>query len=110
MTFKVNASALIAYVAELRNSYDDVAMAENYVHVHGNFSFHEAGIIGKLAGQHAGLMSQLDELHNQLELILWRSGEALTQAASDYTDIDEKTAAQIDASYPAVLRPAPRRD
>jgi hypothetical protein len=110
MTFEANSSDIRAYAAELRESYSEVEMAKNYLHRHGDFSFHEAGVIGLLAGQHRGFMAQLEELHNQLLTILWRSGEALTDVAGGYDDTDKASAARIDATYPVVPRPVPSRD
>ncbi|GAA2475695.1 hypothetical protein [Winogradskya humida] len=110
MTFKVEPTALSTYAAELVNLYSEVEMAENYIKVHGDFSFHQAGVIGKLSGQHAGLMQQLQELHDKLEVVLWRSNEALRAVADSYQDSDQQSAARVDASYPTAPRPTPNRD
>ncbi|MEU8610603.1 hypothetical protein AB0C29_21705 [Actinoplanes sp. NPDC048791] len=110
MTFRVEPTDLVAYAARLREVYSDVEMAKNFVHAHGDFSFHESGIIGALAGQHASLMHQLEELHDQLLTILWRSSESLLSAANDYQTTDKHAAARVDASYPESPRAVPSRD
>jgi hypothetical protein len=110
MTFEADSSDIRAYAAKLRDSYSEVEIAKNYLHRHGDFGFHEAGVIGLLAGQHRGFMEQLDELHNQLLTILWRSNEALIAVAGGYDDTDKASAARVDASYPAAPRPVPSRD
>jgi hypothetical protein len=110
MTFRVNSSEIRAYADALNESYADVAAAKNYAALHGGFSFHEAGVIGALAGRHAGLMDQLEQLHNQLLTVLWRSRETLIEVAGRYDDTDVSSAARIDAGYPPVPRPASTRD
>jgi len=110
VTFRVEPTALGSYAARLREVYADVEMAKNFGHRHGDFSFHESGIIGLLAGQHSSLMRQLEELHGQLLTILWRSNEALLAVADAYRTTDEGSAARVDASYPASPRPVPNRD
>ncbi|NMO55203.1 hypothetical protein HH310_28965 [Actinoplanes sp. TBRC 11911] len=110
MTFRADSSGIRVFAAELRESYSEVELAKNYLHRHGDFGFHQAGVIGLLAGQHRGFLAQLEELHNQLLTILWRSGEALTEVAVDYDDTDKASAVRADAAYPAVPRPVPSRD
>jgi hypothetical protein len=85
MTLRVDPADLVAYAAQLRESWSDVSRAKNYLHLHGDFSFHQTGIIGALAGQHVGLMNQLEKLHDELLTILWRSAEAMTESASSMT-------------------------
>jgi hypothetical protein len=53
MSFEANSSELRAYAAKLLNSYDDASDAKTYAHANGDFSFHESGIIGLLAGSEA---------------------------------------------------------
>jgi uncharacterized protein YukE len=110
MTFKVDAAEILAYAARLREAHGDAENARSYIHGHGDFSFHQSGIIGALLGRHADLMGRLEQLHGQLLSILERSGAALTTVASDYQRTDEQTAARVDATYPASPRPAPSRD
>jgi hypothetical protein len=110
MTFKVDAAEILAYVARLREAHGDAEDAKSYLHVHGDFSFHQSGIIGALLGRHTALMGRLEQLHGQLLTILEQSGEALTTVASDYQRTDEQAAARVDASYPASPRPTPNRD
>lgn len=110
MTFAVEPAEILAYRTRLRDLYDDAAWAKNYVHTHGDFGFHEAGIIGTLAGQHGSFLGQLDELHNRLLVILRGSQEALTALAETYLETDEAAAARIDSTYPPSPRRAPSRD
>lgn len=110
MTFEVEPTDLVAYAARLREVHADVEMAKNFVHAHGDFGFHESGIIGLLAGQHSSLMQQLDDLHSQLLTILWKSNESLIAAAGAYRTTDKDNAARVDSSYPASPRAVPGRD
>jgi hypothetical protein len=55
-------------------------------------------------------MGQLEELHNRLLTILWRSGETLQFVANTYEETDRQASARIDASYPASPRPEPGVD
>ncbi|MBM2623399.1 hypothetical protein JIG36_48685 [Actinoplanes sp. LDG1-06] len=105
MGFKVAGADIVGYSAQLSYLYDDVFRAESYIQQHGNFSFHQSGIIGSLAGQHADLMDQLQKLHDNLEEILLRSKEALSEIGARYQETDEATSARIDATYPESPRP-----
>jgi len=109
MSFQVAGADIIGYSATLSSLYDDVWRAENYIQRHGSFSFHESGIIGTLAGQHADLMDQLQKLHDNLEVILFRSTGALQDIGARYQQTDEATSARIDATYPESPRPVVER-
>jgi hypothetical protein len=110
MSFKVNSSDIRAYAAELLNSYDDTADAKTYTEANGSFTFHESGVIGLLAGGHHKLMGDLNTMFGHLLTVLEKSNEALISTASTYDATDQRSAAQIDDTYPPTPRPAVIRD
>jgi hypothetical protein len=110
MTFQVDPSALYGYSSDLRSSYSDLEDAKTYVHVHGDFSFHETGLIGVLSGQHGEWMSALDEMLGHLLVLTFRSAEALVAAGETYDSTDATSAAKIDAALPPTPRPSPTRE
>jgi hypothetical protein len=92
------------------NSYGDTADAKTYIEASGNFSFHESGVIGLLAGGHHKLMGDLNTMFGRLLTVLERSNEALISTASAYDGTDQRGAARVDATYPEVPRPAVKTD
>ncbi|MFC7278569.1 hypothetical protein ACFQS1_31710 [Paractinoplanes rhizophilus] len=106
MSFQVNPSDIRAYAAKLLTSYDDVSDAKTYAHANGDFSFHQTGIIGLLAGGHHRLMDDLDAMLGHLQVVLSKSNEALISTAATYESTDQQAAARVDATYPETVRPA----
>lgn len=72
--------------------------------MHGDFSFHETGLIGVLSGQHAAWMEHLRETRNGLLVLTETARGTLHTVADGYEDIDHQLAARIDATYPASPR------
>jgi hypothetical protein len=105
MSFKVNSSEIRAYAGELLNSYGDASDAKTYVHANGDFSFHQSGVIGLLAGRHHQLMGDLDGMLGHLQVVLYRSQQALISTATAYDDTDQQAAARVDATCPETPRP-----
>ncbi|MCO8272867.1 type VII secretion target [Actinoplanes sp. TRM 88003] len=110
MSFHVEPADLRAYAAKLGNTHGDVADAKAYVQANGNFSFHEAGVIGLLFGGHRDFMAELQGMLDHLMQITETSQRALVKIADEYEDTDGASAARVDASYPAVPRPQITRD
>lgn len=110
MSFKVNSSEIRAYAGQLLNSYDDASDAKTYAEANGDFSFHESGIIGLLAGSHHRLMGDLDEMLGHLQVVLYRSQQALISTATTYDGTDQHSAARVDATYPETPRPPVKPD
>ena len=80
MTFKANSHAIRQFAAALQATYGDVADAKDYVKVHGDFSFHQTGLIGVLSGSHTAFM---DELEKMLEITLLKYDSERTAFLAD---------------------------
>lgn len=104
MSFNVDPAALRRYAQQLGEVERVAEACQSYVSAHGNFSFHESGLIGFAAPGHRNLMADLDQLFTQLGKLGVESRAALRAAADEYTRSDEKSAAKVDASYPEVRR------
>lgn len=105
VSFGVEPADLRTYAARLRNSHGDVADAKAYLAAHGNFNFHEAGIIGLLAGGHRDWMADLQGMLDHLMQITETSARSLDEAAGTYEATDQRTAARIDGTRPPAARP-----
>ncbi|MGX6606542.1 hypothetical protein ACWKSP_31130 [Micromonosporaceae bacterium Da 78-11] len=110
MSFQVEPVDLRAYAGKLQNLYGDVADAKTYVQAHGNFAFHQSGIIGVLSGQHAAWMGHLEEMLDHLLVLTEAAPRALRTVADTYEGTDDQAAARVDAGYPAAPRPTLYRD
>lgn len=110
MSFRVEPQALRTYAGQLADGQQVADAAGRYVHRYGDFSFHEKGLIGFVAPGHRHLMAALDHMLSHLNDLADGSSQALTGVAADYEHTDRRTAAAIDATYPAVPRPSPSTD
>ncbi|ASW56802.1 type VII secretion target [Plantactinospora sp. KBS50] len=110
MTFTVHPEALRTYAAQLDEARQAAEEAKRYITHHGSFSLHDSGLFGKAAPGHRHVMAALDLLLDRLARLTDTSSLALLQVAAGYERTDDQAAARIDASYPAVPRPAPNRD
>jgi hypothetical protein len=108
MSFQVDPAALRRYAGRLDEVERIAEDAGRYVEAHGNFGFHEAGIIGFAAPGHRHLMANLHELVTRLRELGVESQKALRTAADEYQRTDEQAAAKVDATYPEVPRASPR--
>jgi aspartate aminotransferase-like enzyme len=109
--FTVNSSAIREFAdSTLDVAYDDTSDAKTYVETYGNFSFHQTGAIGWIAGTHHDLMSRLESMLGHIQNVVERSKEALLQTAAAYDHTDLRAAAAVDATYPQVPRPAVTRN
>jgi hypothetical protein len=110
MSFKVDPSAIRTYASRLDEIERVAGDAQRYVATNGNFSFHEAGIIGFAAPGHRNLMAALQKLLTHLSELGVDSQKALRATADVYWRTDGDAAARIDATYPPVQRPHPGMD
>jgi phosphoglycolate phosphatase-like HAD superfamily hydrolase len=110
VSFRVEPPALRAYAGQLADAHQVADVAKRYVHQHGDFSLHERGLMGMVAPGHRHLLAALDDLLGHLGALTGASADALRQVAARYERSDLRAEGAIDASYPAVPRPAPSRD
>lgn len=110
MSFTVDPAALRRYASRLDEVERVAEDAKRYVEAHGNFGFHETGIIGFAAPGHRHLMASLQDLLGHLRELGVESQKGLRDAAEEYQRSDEESAARTDAAYPEVPRPSPLRD
>jgi hypothetical protein len=104
MSFDVDPSALRRYASQLSEVERVAEDCQRYVAAHGNFSFHERGIIGSAAPGHHNLMVDLQQLLEHLAKLGVESQAALRSAADEYMRTDKGSAAKVDATYPEVSR------
>ncbi|GLW33363.1 type VII secretion target [Actinoplanes regularis] len=105
MTFRVAPGALRLYAAELADSSGVAEETRNYANKWGDFTPHEAGILGQLIHRHKDFMQDLNETLSKLAKTLDTSATNMRSVAGTYERTDAKSAAEIDASYPPSQRP-----
>ena len=110
MSFRVEPPALRTYAARLADAHQAAEAAKRYVNRHGSFSLHEKGLMGFVAPGHRHLIAALDEMLGHLERLTDASGRTLSQTAGRYEASDLRAESTVDAAYPVVPRPSPRRD
>lgn len=110
MSFRVEPQALRTYAGQLADAHQVADVATRYVQQYGDFSLHERGLIGAIAPGHRHLLAALNDLLGHLGTLTGASAEALRQVAARYEHSDLRAEGAIDASYPAVPRPAPSGD
>ncbi|GAA5188205.1 hypothetical protein GCM10023322_38310 [Rugosimonospora acidiphila] len=104
MSFRVEPQALRTYAGQLDDAWRDADAARTYVNRWGTLNAHEKGILGMIFPQHANFVSQLNTMLKHLAELADASSTVLSKEADDYEHTDLKTAAMIDASYPATPR------
>lgn len=101
MTFRVEPAALRDYARQLGEVERVAEEADRYIATHGSFSLQEGGIIGLMTQDHPQVVAGLHELLAHLKRLGIESRASLLAAASSYESTDAKSAAEIDAGYPA---------
>ncbi|HET6480890.1 MAG TPA: hypothetical protein VFG35_12760 [Actinoplanes sp.] len=105
MTFRVEPESLTLYAAELADSAGVAEVTRSYANNWGSLTPHDLGILGQVTQRHENFMEDLNETLIKLAMVLDTSAMNLRSLAATYTRTDVESAAQIDATYPAVQRP-----
>jgi hypothetical protein len=104
MTFRAEPAALRDYARKVGDVERVAVEANRYVAAHGSFSMHEAGLMGYAAPGHRQLVAELHKLLGHLKSLGTESRNGLQVAAEGYERTDLRSAAEIDATLPAVPR------
>jgi len=78
---------------------------KRYVIGNGTFTAHEAGLIGYLIPHHRAYVEALTRMLDHIAKIVDASEQSMNGIATSYERTDKRSAEEVDASYPAVVRP-----
>jgi uncharacterized protein YukE len=107
MTFRVDPDEIRLFASSLATLGEDAEIAKAYIDRLGSFTVLEAGAIGLVVGRHRAFVETLNETMQRLAGLLHASSANMQATATRYQRADERSAAEIDASYPASPRPIP---
>jgi hypothetical protein len=106
MTFRVEPQAVRTLAGHIQDAQDAAEFAAQYIHRYSDIGMHGTGLLGQALGSHADLVGELDRMLARVGELTDASSTSLGQVAAGYEDTDQHAAAQLDASYPEVPRPA----
>lgn len=105
MTFKVDPDEVRVFASHLARLGEDAEIAKEYTDLIGSFEVLETGAIGLVMGKHRAFMADFGATMHKLATLFDSSAVNMQATATQYQRTDEKSAAEIDASYPSSPRP-----
>lgn len=105
MTFRVEPDSMNLYSRQLAELAQAVEAARGYANKWGSFSAHDRGILGLLHGKHGNFMTELNDVLERLGKTVDASSMNLSASARYFERTDDRSAAELDDTYPIVQRP-----
>lgn len=110
MTLQVDPAALREYSRKLSTLMEAADTARRYVNDNANLKLTEGGLLGHIVGSHRSYVDALNQMLDHLARVTDASADSMKAIDDTYDRTDTRSAEELDATYPEIVRPLENRD